>query len=179
MAVIVIEPAVWPVTLLDAMPEPAVAAPRPVTVPAPAVLAKVTEVELSVVTTFPAASRTSAVSVRAPAGGEIACRAGDRQVVGGAGDDREGGRVGGDAGRGGLDRDRACGLRGDALGRDAAEPAVAAPRPVTVPLPAVLAKLTEVELSPVRTLSAASRTSAVSVRPAPEARLVVALVIVR
>ncbi len=53
-------------TALEAIPLDAVAAPRPVTVPAPAVLAKVTEVELSLETTLLAASRTSAVSVRAP-----------------------------------------------------------------------------------------------------------------
>ncbi len=56
---------------------------------------------------------------------------------------------------------------------------MAAPRPVTVPAPAVLANVTEVELSPVTTLFAASRTSAVSVRAEPEVRLAVELVTVR
>ncbi len=65
-AVIVIEPAVWPVTALEAIPLAAVAAPSPVTVPVPAVFAKVTEVVLSPVRTLLAASRTSAVKVRAP-----------------------------------------------------------------------------------------------------------------
>jgi hypothetical protein len=57
--------------------------------------------------------------------------------------------------------------------------AVAEPVPVTVPTPAVLAKVTDVELSPVRTLPAASRTSAVKVREEPEARFAVELVTVR
>ncbi len=56
---------------------------------------------------------------------------------------------------------------------------VAEVRPVTVPVPAVFVKSTEVELSVVRRLPAASRTSAVMSRVAPEARLPVALVIVR
>ncbi len=50
---------------------------------------------------------------------------------------------------------------------------------MTVPAPAVLANVTEVELSLVTTLFAASRTSAVRVRALPEARLAVELVRVR
>src|SRR5438094_7262156 len=46
-AVIVIEPDALPVTVSIAMPADAVADPRPVTVPVPAVLAKVTLSELS------------------------------------------------------------------------------------------------------------------------------------
>src|SRR5262249_7193334 len=45
------------------------------------------------------------------------------------------------------------------------------PRPVTVPTPAVFAKLTTVELSPVSRLPPASRISAVSVFAEPEATL--------
>ena len=47
-AVMVMEPRFAPVTESDATPAAAVAEPRPVTVPVPAVLAKVTEVVLSV-----------------------------------------------------------------------------------------------------------------------------------
>ena len=61
-AVIVSAPAVWPVTVREATPELAVAVPRPVTVPVPAVLAKVTTVVLSPVSRLPFASRISAVS---------------------------------------------------------------------------------------------------------------------
>src|SRR5258706_14360895 len=64
VAPIVIDPASCPVTVLVAIPLEAVALPNPVTVPVPAVLAKVTEVLLSVVTTFWFASRTSTVSAR-------------------------------------------------------------------------------------------------------------------
>ena len=48
-AVTVTAPTVWPVTVRVAMPLEAVAVPRPVTVPLPAVLAKVTTVLLSAV----------------------------------------------------------------------------------------------------------------------------------
>src|SRR5207237_9979397 len=58
-------------------------------------------------------------------------------------------------------------------------PAVAVPRPVTVPAPAVLAKLTTVVLSPVSRLPLASRISAVRVLSEPEATLAVLLVNVR
>ena len=62
-AVTVSEPTVWPVTEREATPPVAVAVPRPLTVPAPAVLAKATTVVLSAVSRLPAASRSSAVSV--------------------------------------------------------------------------------------------------------------------
>ena len=62
-AVIVIAPVVWPVTVSEAMPPEAVAVPRPVTEPAPAVCEKTTTVELSEVTTLLFASSTAAVSV--------------------------------------------------------------------------------------------------------------------
>ena len=51
------------VTFLVATPLEAVAVPRPVTVPAPPVFAKVTTVALSLVTVFPFASLIVAVSV--------------------------------------------------------------------------------------------------------------------
>ena len=62
-AVTVNTPTVWPVTVRLATPALAVALPRPVTVPAPAVFAKPTTVELSPVSTFSFASRSSTVSV--------------------------------------------------------------------------------------------------------------------
>src|SRR5205085_1123153 len=62
-AVIVREPAVWPVTVSEATPEEAVALPSPVTDPAPAVCEKTTTVELSVVTMLLFASSTAAVNV--------------------------------------------------------------------------------------------------------------------
>src|SRR3989442_10843619 len=61
--VIVTEPAVWPVTVSEATPEEAVAVPKPVTEPAPAVCANVTTVALSVVITLLLASSTAAVKV--------------------------------------------------------------------------------------------------------------------
>src|SRR2546421_97813 len=57
--------------------------------------------------------------------------------------------------------------------------AVAVPSPVTLPVPPVFAKLPEVVLSPVSRLPAASRTSTVSVRVAPEERSAAELVKVR
>ena len=54
--------------------------------------------------------------------------------------------------------------------------AVAVPRPLTVPAPAVLAKVTTVALSAVWRLPAASRSSAVRVLTEPEATLDVSLV---
>src|SRR5205085_2037307 len=62
-AVIVTEPAVWPVTVSEATPDEAVALPSPVTEPAPAVCAKVTTVELSEVTMLLFVSSTAAESV--------------------------------------------------------------------------------------------------------------------
>jgi len=55
-ALIVTEPAVWPVTSSVATPPDAVALPRPVTEPGPALSANVTDVVLSVVIVFPAES---------------------------------------------------------------------------------------------------------------------------
>ena len=56
-------PAVAFVTVRVATPLDAVAVPSPVTLPVPPVWAKVTRVELSFVTVFPAASCTVAVKV--------------------------------------------------------------------------------------------------------------------
>src|SRR5437773_7050697 len=60
------EPGAFPVTVRVATPADAVADPRPVTVPLPAVFANVTLKELSepVVTVLPLTSRIVAVSVR-------------------------------------------------------------------------------------------------------------------
>ncbi len=163
----VIEPAVCAVTFFEAMPLDAVAAPRPVTVPVPAVFAKVTEVVLSPVRTLLAASRTSAVSVRAPPELRFAV-----ELV----------MVRWSAAPGSMVKVVVPEVRPAAEAVIVIEPAVcpvtaleamplaavAAPSPVTVPVPAVFAKVTEVVLSPVRTLLAASRTSAVSVRAPPE-----------
>src|SRR5205085_2318565 len=60
-AVRVTEPAPTPVSVFDATPEAAVAEPRPETEPVPPLWLKLTEVELSVVTTFPLASSSAAV----------------------------------------------------------------------------------------------------------------------
>jgi hypothetical protein len=57
--------------------------------------------------------------------------------------------------------------------------AVADPSPLTVPVPLVLLKETEVELSVVIRLLLVSRISAVTLRVAPAARFAAALVIVR
>jgi hypothetical protein len=64
VAVTVSAPAVVPVTVFCATPLAAVAEPVPLTAPTPAVCAKLTEVELSPVSVFPAASSTVALSVR-------------------------------------------------------------------------------------------------------------------
>ena len=58
----VIEPASTPVTVFVATPDAAVDVPSPETVPAPAVFANVTTVELSLVTVLPFASLIVAVS---------------------------------------------------------------------------------------------------------------------
>ena len=64
VACIVTVPARTPVTVLVATPLEAVEAPVPLTEPAPEAWVKLTEVELSEVTVFPAASWTVAVSSR-------------------------------------------------------------------------------------------------------------------
>jgi hypothetical protein len=60
----VTEPASAPVTVFVATPLDAIAVPKPVTTPVPAVFANVTDVELSLVTVFPAASLIVAVNPR-------------------------------------------------------------------------------------------------------------------
>ena len=65
-AVSVTEPAVTPVTVLEAVPEEAVAEPVPLTEPEPVVCEKLTEVELSVETRLLFSSRISAVIARVP-----------------------------------------------------------------------------------------------------------------
>ena len=64
VASIVTEPTRAPVIVLVATPATAVAVPAPVTVPTPDCLAKVTTVELSLLTVLPAASWIVAVSTR-------------------------------------------------------------------------------------------------------------------
>ena len=64
VASIVTEPTSAPVTVFVATPLAAVAVPVPVTVPAPDCFPNVITVELSAVTTFPAASRIVAVRTR-------------------------------------------------------------------------------------------------------------------
>ena len=64
VASIVTEPTRAPVIVFVATPATAVAVPVPVTVPAPDCLAKVTTVELSLLTVLPAASWIVAVSTR-------------------------------------------------------------------------------------------------------------------
>ena len=147
VAVIVIEPAVWPAIESEATPFEAVAAPSPVTVPAPPVFANVTEVELSVVTTLPAASRTSAVSDRAAPDARFAV---ELVTTTATGPPRTTVKV--------LESEARPPAEAVMVIDPATWPvtlfdatpelAVVAPSPVTVPLPAVLAKVTEVELSP-------------------------------
>src|SRR6266545_1048917 len=175
---IVIEPASAPVTVFVAMPAEAVAEPSPVTVPVPAVFANATEVELSPVSRLPAASRTSTVRSRV----EPAARFEVALV-----------KVRWSAAPATIVKDVEAPVRPPAVAPIVIEPAsapvtvfvaippaaVAEPSPVTVPVPAVLAKVTLVVLSPVRRLPAASRTSAVRSRVEPDARFEVALVNVR
>src|SRR4051812_10956631 len=166
-APMVSEPALPPAPASEPTPLTAVAEPRPLTVPVPAVLAKPTEVVLSLSTRLPAASRISTVRVRlAP---EI-----DRKGV------VQGHR--GAAGRWTMVKVVLSPVSPVAEAPMGIEPArtpvtdleatpltaVAEPRPLTVPVPAVLAKPTEVVLSLSTRLPAASRISTVRVRLAPE-----------
>ena len=89
-----------------ATPAAAVAVPRPVTVPAPPVFAKVTTVVLSLVTVLPLASLRVAVSVWvAPAVDRAALGQLDRGAC--AVDDREAERAGGERAAVGVEDDRA------------------------------------------------------------------------
>ncbi len=115
------EPTRTAVTVLVATPPLTVTAPVPETEPAPEAWVKLTEVELSAVTVFPAASWTVAVSSRVDAGGEVGRRAGQRDLSRGAVGDGEGAEgAGGEAARRRLHRDRAHELAGQRLGGDAA-----------------------------------------------------------
>src|SRR6266540_351376 len=178
VAPIVIEPASAPVTVFVAMPAEAVAEPSPVTVPMPAVLAKVTLVVLSPVRRLPAASRTSTVRSRVEPDARF-----EVALV----------KVRWSAAPATIVNVVVPLVSEVALAVIVIEPAsapvtclvamplaaVAEPTPVTVPVPAVLAKVTLVVLSPVTRLPAASRTSAVRSRVEPDARFEVALVNVR
>ena len=98
----------------------AVAVPVPVTVPAPDCLAKVTTVVLSAVTVLPAASRMRGGEDAGRAGGEVRGGTRQRDVGGGAVDDREGAeRAGREPGGRRLHHDGADERAGDRLGRDA------------------------------------------------------------
>ena len=88
VASIVTEPTSAPVIVLVATPLATVALPVPETVPAPAAFAKAITVELSDVTVFPAASWIVAVK-RASSQRQIGRRSGQRDLGGGAVDDRE------------------------------------------------------------------------------------------
>ncbi len=92
-AVTVTEPASRPEGLIVATPLAAVAAPSPASEPLPAVWAKVTLVVLSVVMVLPAASWIVPVSARVAPEARLATEPPMTTLLGGAGDDREGGRV--------------------------------------------------------------------------------------
>ncbi len=179
VAVIVIEPVVWPAIESEATPFEAVAAPSPVTVPAPPVFANVTEVELSVVTTLPAASRTSAISDRAAPDARFAVELVTTTATGPPRTTVKRARVGGEAARRGGDGDRSCDLAGDALRRDAR----ARRRGTQSGDGAAAGGLGEGDRGRAvvgdDVLPAASRTSAVRVRAVPAVRFAVELVIVR
>src|SRR6266508_4090517 len=174
----VIEPATEPVTDSEATPPTAVEAPSPVTVPVPPVFANVIEVALSEVTRLPTPSRTSAVRVRAEPEARFAVELVTTMSVGPFVTTAK------------VVEPADSPLAVAPIVIDPTDPpvtdsdatpalAVAAPSPVTVPAPEVLAKVTEVELSALTRLPAASRTSAVSVRDVAAVRLPVELVIVR
>ncbi len=177
-AVIVIGPASAAVTVLEATPPAAVAAPSPLTVALPLVLAKLTEVVLSPLSRLPAASRTSSVSVRDVPDARLAdefvnvrwsaAPATTAKVVESAVSELAVAVI----------------VTGPASAPvmvcDAMPPdAVAVPSPVTVPAPLVFARVTEVALSPLSRLPAASRIATVRVRVCPEARSLIELVKVR
>src|SRR6266545_1162420 len=181
VASIVIEPVVVALNVFEATPLEAVASLPPVNVPSPVeppLRAKWTTVLLSLVTTLPAASRISTVSVR-----DVPVTRSEVALV----------KVRWSAAPWTIVKVVVPLVSELALAVIVIEPAsapvtvfvampaeaVAAPSPVTVPVPAVLAKVTLVVLSPVRRLPAASRTSAVRSRFEPDARFEVALVKVR
>ncbi len=172
------DPASTPESVFVTTPALTAAVPEPPTEPAPPVCAKVTAVVLSEATVLPAASFTVAVTSRFEPDSRSAVEPVSAIETG----------VPGSIVKLVVSAPTPAAVAwivigpavcaGDAPGGDAVRGG-AAPSPVTVPVPAVFAKVTEVALSPARRLSFASRTSAVSVRAAPEARLAVELVIVR
>ncbi len=159
--------------VLVATPLAAVAVPVPLTVPAPAVLAKVMTVVLSAVTVLPAASWIVAVRTRlAP---EVRSAVEPVSAIWVAAPWTT------------LKAPRVPVVRPAAVASIVTEPtrapvivlvatppaAVAFPVPVTVPVPEALVKATTVELSAVTVLPAASWIVAVRTRVAPEVRLAV------
>ena len=178
-AVTVTEPASSPLTVLVATPAEAVEPPRPESEPLPAVWAKVTVVVLSVAIVLPAASWMVAVRTRLAPELRLAVEPLIAIFVG----------VPGSTVKVVVSAVRPAAVawiviepaRSPVTVFDATpEAAVAAPRPVTVPAPAVLAKVTAVELSPrdevVRRRRGSRRSAS---RAEPEARLAVELVTVR
>ncbi len=177
-AVTVTEPASSPVTVFAATPDEAVEKPRPEREPPPAVCAKVTVVVLSETTVLPALSCTVAVRTRLAPEVRFAVEPPITTFAGVPGSTVN--VVESAVTLAALAWIVIEPARSPVTALDATpDEAVEEPRPLTVPAPAVLAKVIEVELSAVTTLLAASRTSAVKVRAAPEARLAVELVIVR
>ncbi len=173
VASIVTVPASAPVTVLVATPAEAVAAPVPVTVPVPDAWPKVTDVELSEVTVLPAASVIVAVRARVAPEVRFAVEPVRTMPAAGPGVTVKAPRVP-------VVRPLAVACMVTVPARAPVtvfvatpELAVAAPVPVTVPVPEALVKLTEVVLSPVTTLPAASLIVAVSSRVEPEVRLAV------
>ena len=171
VAVIVIDPASWPVISRVATPSSVSAVVRPVTEPSPAFLANVTSRPLSSPTRLPAASRTSTRSLRVSPDARSSSEVNTSWVA-------------------------SAGITVNVVSSSISSPAtavmvtgpVAAPvtsrvatpaaavagaRPSTDPSPAVWSKLTWVVLSEVTTLPASSRTSTVRSRGVPEARSVV------
>jgi hypothetical protein len=167
-AVIVTGPAVAPETVFDATPPEAVAVPSPVTEPAPDVCAKVTTVELSLVTRLLPASRTAIVNdFVAPDATPVVDDVNESFVAAPTVTVNE---LASDV----RPEADAVIVTGPAVAPvtvfDATPPeAVAVPSPVTEPAPDVCPKVTTVELSEVSRLLFASRTSTVNDFVAPDA----------
>ena len=172
VASIVTEPTSAPVTVFVATPLAAVAVPVPVTVPAPDCLPNVITVELSAVTTFPAASRIVAVRTRVAPEARFAVEPVSAMSA---------------AAPWTTVKEASVPVVSPiAVASIVTEPtsapvmvfvatplaAVAVPVPVTVPAPDCLPKVTTVVLSAVTVLPAASWIVAVRTRVAPEVRFV-------
>ena len=165
VASIVTEPTSWPVTVLLATPLEAVAVPVPLTVPAPEAWLKLTTVVLSEVTVLPAASCTVAVS-SARARGQVGGRARECDLAA--------------APWMTVKAPRVPVVSPEAVASVVTVPiswpvtvlvatpaaAVSRPVPLIVPVPEAWVKVTEVELSAVTVLPAASCTVAVRTRVA-------------